>query len=185
MKEEAVTYLFSWNLWIKEASQNYFQVGLGTFASWTLNFQIKRSKRGIYSDRKRFLYRKRVSSSENTRQLNMWYPRPKYTGTNFNADVFIIVAQLIFVNPLQLYHQYSMVFLTGYFHYLIFRDEGFNPDLQLFTTDWICEQELLLQESKGVGLCRHRVMSEQLIPSCPSPAMSQWRLLSEWNWPKW
>lgn len=49
----------------------------------------------------------------------MWYPRPKYTGTNFNADIFIIVAQLIFLNPLQLYHQYSMVFLIGYFHYII------------------------------------------------------------------
>lgn len=106
----------------------------------------------------------------------MWYPRPKYTGTNFNADIFIIVAQLIFVNPLQLYHQYSMVFLIGYFHYIIFRDEGFNPFLQLFTVDQICEQELLLQESKGVGLCNHRVILEQLIPTCPSSATSQWRL---------
>lgn len=34
---------------------------------------------------------KLIAFSENTRQMKMWSPRPKYTGTNFNADIFKIV----------------------------------------------------------------------------------------------
>lgn len=55
--------------------------------------------------------------------MNMWNPRPKYIGINFDADIFTMAIELIFVNPSQLYHQYSTVFLIGYFHHLIFRDE--------------------------------------------------------------
>lgn len=32
-----------------------------------------------------------IAFSENTRQMKMRSPRPKYTGTNFNADIFTIV----------------------------------------------------------------------------------------------
>lgn len=48
----------------------------------------------MYNGRKVFYTErdlKYVTFSENTRQLNMWNPRPKYIGTNFNADIFIVV----------------------------------------------------------------------------------------------
>lgn len=48
----------------------------------------------MYNGRKKISIEKDfklIAFSENIRQMKMWSPRPKYTGTNFNADIFKIV----------------------------------------------------------------------------------------------